>query len=229
MNTKDVSQLGVLLDWDGVVVDSARQHRASWEEMARENNRILPPDYFLRAFGKTGDAIVAEVFGWTTDYAEALCLAERKEEIYRAIMAESGVEAMPGVAQLLSKLGANGVPVAIATSNPRANVTCMLDKLGLATRWAGIVAAEDVSRGKPDPEVFLRAAGLVAREPRHCVVVEDALVGFEAAHRAGMKTIGVATTLPLSVVRKHADLGVANLGEVTMGEILELISTANPG
>ena len=91
---------------------------------------------------------------------------------------------------------ANGIPCAIGTSTPRANVECVLEITGLGGFFQDIAASEDVTRGKPDPEVFLKAAAKLGAEPAGCVVIEDAHVGIRAAKAAGMKALAVTTTHP---------------------------------
>jgi HAD superfamily hydrolase (TIGR01509 family) len=93
----------------------------------------------------------------------------------------------------VEELSRLGVPAAVATSARRADVTRLLGALGLLPRFAAIVTAEDVARGKPDPEVYLLAARKLDAPPTRCLVFEDSTVGVEAARRAGMRVIGVTT------------------------------------
>src|SRR5690606_30388227 len=114
--------------------------------------------------------------GWAAegDAERIRALGDRKEGLYREILRAEGIEPLPGVVILLKELQAAGIPCAIGTSTPRANVECVLELTGLAGFFADIAASEDVSRGKPDPEVFLKAAGKLGAEPAACVVIEDA-------------------------------------------------------
>jgi beta-phosphoglucomutase-like phosphatase (HAD superfamily) len=107
---------------------------------------------------------------------------------------------------------------AIGSSTHRENIEISLDVLGLRSFFRDIVSAEDVSHGKPDPEVFLRAAEKIGMAPERCVVFEDAHVGIEAARRAGMRVIAVATTNPIEELGK-ADRAVKRLDELEAGEI----------
>ena len=85
------------------------------------------------------------------------------------------------------------MPCAVATSATRVDTDLLLNRLGLLERFAAVVTAEDVRRGKPDPEVYLLAARAIRIEPSDCLVFEDAIVGVQAARRAGMRVIGVTT------------------------------------
>ncbi|MCE9613473.1 MAG: HAD family phosphatase [Lentisphaerae bacterium] len=211
--------LAILFDWDGVVVDSSRQHKAAWERMAARDHLPLPDDHFARSFGMRNPQIIVDMFHWTTDPVEAQRLADRKEAIFREIVQETGLEALPGIRRLLDDLFARDVPCAIASSTPRENLDCALDLLGLHDRFAHIVASEDVRIGKPDPEVFLKAAAGLGAEPRHCVVIEDAHVGIAAGKQAGMTVVAVATTHPADSLRA-ADHVVKSLESVTVDNLL---------
>ncbi|MGJ3243702.1 MAG: HAD family hydrolase [Opitutales bacterium] len=186
----------VLWDWDGVVIDSSRQHELSWERLARELDKALPEGHFKRGFGKKNEVIIPEILAWATDPEEVARLGRRKEAIYREILREPGFEprALPGAADLVKALQAAGVPSVIATSTERANVEVALDVLGLRDAFCGIVSADDVSRGKPDPEVFLTAADRAGAKPEHCIVLEDSTHGIEAGLAGGMAVVAVATT-----------------------------------
>ena len=184
----------VLFDWDGVVVDSSRQHKAAWELFAAEHRLPLPPDHFERSFGMRNPPIIMELLQWTSDPVEAQRLADLKEVLYRRIVDEHGLDMIAGSRRLLDELRAQGVPCAVASSAPRENLDAALASLDLRGHFAAIVSAEDVRRGKPDPEVFLKAAARLGVTPRQACVIEDAHVGIAAARAADMLAVAVATT-----------------------------------
>jgi HAD superfamily hydrolase (TIGR01509 family) len=120
-----------------------------------------------------------------------------------------GIVLLPGALQWLTLLHQQGWGQAIASAAPRANVETILDVLHAREYFEAIVSAEDVHRGKPDPQVFLIAATKLGVAPEHCIVVEDAEHGIEAARAAGMKSIGVGQNsrqLPADVVVRSLDL-----------------------
>jgi HAD superfamily hydrolase (TIGR01509 family) len=207
-------QLGALFDWDGVVIDSSSQHEESWELLAAELGKPLPDDHFLRGFGMKNQVIIPEILGWTHDPAEIHRYSLRKEELYREIVRERGIAPLPGVVGLLKMLQDHGVPCAVASSTHRENIETIFDAIGVRAYFAAMVTAEDVSRGKPDPEVFLKGAEKIGRDPGRCVVFEDAHVGIEAGLAAGSRVIAVATTNPLESLGK-ADLAVESLEDVS--------------
>jgi len=135
------------------------------------------------------------------------------------VVRETGIAPLPGVTEWLARLQVAAVPCAIASSTHRLNIDTTLAVLGLQPYFQQIVSAEDVTHGKPDPEVFLLAARQLDAAPERCVVFEDAHVGLEAARAAGMKVIGVATTHPAESLR-DADRVVHRLDELSVDEFL---------
>ena len=207
-------EMGALFDWDGVIIDSSRQHEESWEMLAEELQMPLPQDHFLRGFGMKNQVIIPEILEWTRDPDEIHHFSLRKEFLYREIVKQRGIEPLPGVLSVLRMLREHGIPCSVASSTHRENVETIFDVIGVRDYFQAVVTAEDVSRGKPDPEVFLKGAGKIGRDPRRCAVFEDAHVGIEAGLAAGARVIAVATTNPLeSLGRAH--LAVASLEDVT--------------
>jgi HAD superfamily hydrolase (TIGR01509 family) len=214
--------LGVLFDWDGVIIDSSRQHEESWERLAAEERLALPAEHFKAGFGKKNEWIIPELLRWTADSAEVRRLSLRKEALYREIVVERGLHALPGVPEFLARLRAGGVPCCIGSSTHRLNITTIIGVLHFEGLFAGMVTAEDVDRGKPDPAVFLRAAEKIGRAPGSCVVFEDAFVGLEAARAGGMRSVGVATTHPAAALVGKCDRIVHRLDELDVGDLLSL-------
>ncbi len=218
--------LGAIFDWDGVIIDSSAHHEESWERLAREISKPLPEGHFKRGFGMKNEVIIPELLHWTDDPAEISRLSQRKEELYREVVAERGVYPLPGVNDLLCALREAGIPRAIGSSTHRLNIETALQRIGIANLFDAIVSAEDVTRGKPDPQVFLECARRIGRPPESCVVFEDAFVGIEAARRGGMKVIAVATTNPLNALTM-ADAAVASLSEVGVAMLARLVRGEN--
>jgi len=204
---------GAIFDWDGVIIDSSRHHEESWERLAREIAKPLPDGHFKRGFGMKNEWIIPNLLKWSEDVEEIRTLSLRKEAVYREVVADWGVTALPGVVEWLKILADAGIPRVIGSSTHRLNIESSLDRLGLTNAFDGMITAEDVSAGKPDPQVFLKAAAKMGLPPEICVVFEDAHVGIEAAQRAGMRVVAVATTNPLE------DLGKASLAVRSMAEL----------
>ncbi|MFT4176841.1 MAG: HAD family phosphatase [Luteolibacter sp.] len=216
----------VIFDFDGVVVDSHHAHERSWFELAAELGETLTYEQFHETFGQRNESIIPWL-GWADamDHAKIRRLGDRKEVLYRAILEKEGIVPLPGVVALLKKLGEAGIPTAVGTSAPRANIECVFRLLGLADDFREISASEDVSRGKPDPEVFLKAAAKLKVKPENCVVIEDAHAGIRAARAGGMKAVAVTTTHDAdALAREMPDLVVDSLDELDVERLGKLFA-----
>jgi beta-phosphoglucomutase family hydrolase len=183
----------VIFDMDGVLVDSGAHHRQAWRAVLDELG-VAPaqPEFWRVTIGRPSVEAVPFLLGRPIPPAEAYRVAARKQEHYRRLSRE-GPLTVRGVAAFVDALVARGVPRAVATSASIVDADPLLRRLGLRDRFEVLVAAEDVRRGKPDPEVYLLAAEGLRVPPAHCVVFEDAVVGVQAARSAGMRVIGVST------------------------------------
>jgi beta-phosphoglucomutase family hydrolase len=223
------ANFGVLFDWDGVIVDSSGAHERSWELLAAAEGRVLPEGHFARGFGMKNERIIPEILGWSTDPEEVARLGDEKERLYRQVLRDRGITALPGVGTFLDRLDADGVPYGVGSSTSRENIDTVLSLLGWTERFRHIVSARDVSRGKPDPEVFLKGAALLGVPAERCVVFEDAFVGLVAARAARMRCIGVATTHSTEKLRLLSDGVVHTLDEMTVADLASLVGVAAGG
>ncbi len=207
-----------IFDFDGIVIDSHDAHEQSWRLLADELGTTFTREQFKATFGQRNQSILPWL-GWAdaADTSRVQQLGDRKELLYREILRREGIAPLPGVPALLSDLQAAGIPCAIGTSTPRANVDCVLELTGLGPFFQTVVAAEDVSRGKPDPEVFLACAARLGATAADAVVFEDAHAGLRAAKNGGMKAVGVTTTHPAdSLATENPDLIVDSLAEIDL-------------
>ncbi|HET7536254.1 MAG TPA: HAD family phosphatase [Candidatus Didemnitutus sp.] len=216
--------LGAIFDWDGVIVDSSQAHEAAWELLGAETGRPLPAGHFKAGFGRKNEHIIPNILKWNLPEAEVVRLGRRKEQLYRDVLKKRGIAPLPGVREFLVALKAAGVPCAVGSSTERLNIDTILDVIKLHDYFATIVAADDVTRGKPDPQVFLLGAQRIGIAPARCVVFEDAFAGLEAARAGGMKCVGVATTHPPEALRGHADRVVRRLDELSVEDLRSLVN-----
>ena len=207
-----------IFDWDGVILDSSKHHEQSWERLAKEEDKILPPGHFLRGFGRRNVEIMRDLLHWSDDLREIQRLSLRKEELYREVVQDWGIQALPGVRTWLERLSEAQIPCAIGSSTEQKNVRLGLRLLGLETFFQAAVTAEHVQKGKPAPDVFLLAAEKVGLDPSRCVVFEDAPSGVAAARAAGMRVVGVTTTHPGGHL-EGVDREVARLDELSTDEL----------
>jgi HAD superfamily hydrolase (TIGR01509 family) len=200
----------VLWDLDGTLVDSEEYHWRSWRDTMAGEGVALTFEQFRATFGWRNDAILRQWLGDDIDARRAARIGDAKEELYRSLVRSGGLVPLPGAAEWVRRLHAEGWQQAIASSAPRLNVEVVMEVIGLAAQFQATASAEDVERGKPDPEIFLSAASRLGATPAHAIVVEDAAAGIEAARRAGMRSIAVradGALLPADmVVRSLADL-----------------------
>jgi beta-phosphoglucomutase family hydrolase len=216
--------LAVIFDWDGVVIDSHRQHEESWYRMAAINGLSVPENFFKRSFGMRNPEVIRDLAGWTHDPVMIQKLAEQKELIYRQIIKEKGIEPIKGIPEFLVQLKQSHIPTAIGSSSVLENITTVIEVIKLPTCFDVIVTGADVKRGKPDPEVFLKCAERLNASPNCCIVFEDAHVGIQAAKTAGMTAIAVATTHPRHTFQE-ADYVIDNFLQLNIEKILSVPST----
>lgn len=211
-----------LFDLDGVIVDSSQFHYESWVKLGEEVGFTMTPDFFRKTFGQRNDTIIKQLVPDATD-EQIATWGERKEELYREV-ARGRLVPLPGAMELFQGLKALGFRSAIASSTPRINISFAVEQLKMEGLFDAFVGAEDVTRGKPDPEVFLTAAQKLGVPPERCVVFEDAVAGVIASKRGGMKCVAVTTTNPKVALKEAgADLVVDNLTEVSPERVVALL------
>ena len=200
----------VLWDLDGTLVDSEEYHWRAWCQAMASEGVSITREQFLATFGQRNDTIIPQWLGVQATSEQVARVGDAKEASYRQAVREQGISPLPGAAEWVRQLQKEGWRQAVASSAPRLNVEVVLEALGLASHFQALATAEDVKRGKPDPEVFLVAAARVGTPPSRCVVVEDAAAGVEAARRAGMKSVG----LRLGSAAGSASLDVDSLADL---------------
>jgi HAD superfamily hydrolase (TIGR01509 family) len=208
----------VLWDLDGTLVDSREYHWQSWRDTLAAEGIPLTHEQFLASFGLRNDRILSDWLGPDASTERISRVGDAKEAEYRRLVEAQGLLALPGAAEWVALLHADGWRQAVASSAPRKNIEVVLRVLKLDRYFQATAAAEDVAKGKPDPEVFRKAASLLTMPASRCIVVEDAPAGIEAARRAGMHCIGVnpGATLP-------ADWSVESLEELPRDAFFRLL------
>ncbi len=190
-----MNNAGIIFDMDGVLVDSREYHHRAFRRLGEEIGVPFPEELFVQTFGQANPTILRRWLGDDLDSERIRELGDRKERLYRDLAAAE-LEPLPGVDPLLRRLVRAGFRLAIGSSGPRENVEMILDRFGWRDLFSATVCKDDVAEGKPDPAVFLEAGRRLGADPSRCIVVEDAVPGIEAAHRAGMRCIAVSTTRP---------------------------------
>ncbi len=183
----------VIFDMDGVLIDSGAHHRAAWRALLAElGEEPAHPEYWRLTIGRPSEEALPLLLGRRVPEHESWRLARRKRDLYVSF-ARAGMVSVAGVREFVAALARLGVPRAVGTSASRFDVDGMLSGVGLRRHFDVIITADDVTQGKPDPEVYELAAARLGMPAEACIVFEDSLVGIVAARRAGMRAIGVTT------------------------------------
>lgn len=214
--------MAVIFDMDGVLVDSYHAHFVSWMRLYGELGMPYSEDEFAADFGRTSRDILRRTFGDRISDERIRQFDDRKEALFRDALRDD-FPAMDGARELIDALSADRFLLAIGSSGPPENVALCLEELDLATKFDAVITGADVTRGKPDPQVFQLAAGRLEAAPSSCAVIEDAVHGVEAACRAGMVAIGFTGTAERAELR-GATLVVDSLRELSPMRIRDLIN-----
>lgn len=212
----------VVWDLDGVIVDSGTAHNVSWQALSKRYGLAYDPDKdFPNIFGKHNTDII-NMLWQITEPGRVSEMADAKEIAFRSEATQ--LKPLPGVVELVQELARRGWKQAIGSSAPMENIRVLLDSTGVGPYMQAIASGDDVTAGKPDPQVFLIAFERVGVSPRNGVVIEDAPAGIQAGVRAGAATLGVTTTQSAETLQEAgADRVVDSLTDVTVEELEELV------
>jgi beta-phosphoglucomutase len=215
-------KFAVLFDMDGVIIDSNPYHKDAWMEFCRRYKVELKEEDVPRfIYGKTNKTALADVFRKQFSAEESFRLSEEKEAIYRELHRED-INLIQGLDSLLKALNQQGIPLAVCTNAPVANLDFMLDETGIRPYFRVLIDASQVSKGKPDPEIYLKAAQLLNIPPERCIVIEDSTVGVEAGLQAGMKVVSITTTHTREEL-SHTHLVIDDFEELTVAKLAALL------
>jgi beta-phosphoglucomutase len=185
--------MAMVLDMDGVIVDSNPLHAKAWTQYNLRSGIDAGETLADRMYGRRNDEIVRSLFGAELSAEEVAAHGTAKEALYREMLEPRLAETLvPGVREFLERHA--GQPIGLATNAEPANVDFVLDRSGLRTYFRVVVDGHQVRHPKPHPEIYLRAAELLSTAPRNCIVFEDSFSGVEAARAAGARIVGLKTT-----------------------------------
>jgi len=213
---------GIIFDMDGVIVHSNPAHKKAIQQFCKNHNQNVSAEFLEnRLYGRTNEEWIPELFGKLN--ADRLqVLADEKEQMFRDMFVPEN-NVVEGIYEFLDILSSNNIPMAVATSAPRENADYILSRLSIEDYFNAILDSSHVSKGKPNPEVYLKASKALDRTPEQCLVFEDSVSGVKAGLGAGAKVVGVATT------HSHHELGscdlvIDNFKELTLEELAKLFT-----
>lgn len=207
---------------NGVIIDDMRIHYVSYREVLSELGCEVTDDYLTTTtVGTPPGEFFADILSTIGNPISIEEAVERKRDSYLRLI-KGKLQSPPGVRELMADLRRCGLTQAIASGTTRIELDTIIDGCGVRDFFDAIVSCEDVSKGKPDPEPFLKAASLINVDPENCVVVEDGEFGVRAAKTAGMKTIAVLNTQSRSQLAA-ADIIVDTLAEVSAEDVMGLL------
>lgn len=206
------------------MVNNLEVHREAFAEFFRRYGVERSFEELSRVFGMGNDDIMGELM--PRDIVERVGIRElgyEKEAIYREIYAPRIVP-QPGLLEFLAEAEREGLRSAVGSSGYRANVDFVLERCNIGRYFSSAVAGDEVTRCKPDPEIYLTAAAKLGLEPSECVVFEDAEAGIESAKRAGIKVVALATTFDRAFLEKtDADVIVDDFRDVNVAMLRHLV------
>jgi beta-phosphoglucomutase family hydrolase len=207
---------------DGTIVDSLPCHKRAWQATFSKRGRVFTEEDFEWANGRKNEEIIPH-FMEKISPEEVNTIADEKEATFRRFVKEN-IKALPGAVELIQSLATTKMQLALVSSTPKENIELITEKLSIKKYFSLFINGGDVKEGKPSPRAFLLAAEKLGVEPKNCAVIEDAIVGVQAAKRAGMYCIAVTNAYPQEDI-SEADIVVNSLEEITVKTIEGLLSS----
>jgi beta-phosphoglucomutase family hydrolase len=224
MTTNSSLPAAVIFDMDGVLVDTNPFHVQKWEALLTEysipfDRKELP----RRVLGPANDPTLRHFFGERITAEDRQRLSEELEARFRRAFAPHA-KPLAGVERLIAECQEQGVLLALASAAMSKNVNFILDALKLRPCFRAVLTNDEITQSKPSPEIFLKTAEKLGFPPAACVALEDSFAGVEAAKRASMKCVAVASTFPAPELRARtqADLVVQTLEELNLQKLRQL-------
>lgn len=208
----------VIFDMDGVLVDSNPFHLAKWIGFLGERGIAFDREKLPgQIFGQRNDTVFRRFLGEHLSRAETRLMSEELEARFREVF-RPHAKPLPGLRPLIDECVKAGISLGVASSAMRKNVEFVVEALGIAPYMQTVISGDEISRAKPDPEIYLLAAQRLGVEPSAAVAFEDSFVGIEAVHRAGMKCVAIASSFSVECLRAEtqADRVISSFEETSL-------------
>ena len=215
----------VIFDMDGVLSDSQEPVAIMESQQLARYGIVMSPEAITKRFAGVSDpAFDSTIFQEAGKTADVESLVAEKWDLFMTQM-RGQVKEIPGAVDTARRLQQAGFALAIASSSIPEFIKLVVEELGIGDAFSALTSGTEVRRGKPDPDVFLLAAQRLGIEPARCVVIEDAVNGMQAAHRAGMKCVGlIQPHLTEMYENPPADIIVNHHEQITPELIRRLLS-----
>lgn len=212
----------IIFDMDGTLMNNNPYHFKAWQAFYKKYNRAFSlDDYKTEISGRTSKEVFQTFFGKVMTPEEISLHADEKNLLYRQLY-KPHIKPLAGLLLFLNEIKAAGIPMNIATSGSPANVRFMFENIPIASYFDRVVDASEVAHGKPDPEIFLKAAQYASANPHMCIAFEDSLAGVASAKGAGMKVIGI-TTMETAEDLKDANAIIKDYTEINLAILKALM------
>ncbi len=214
--------LGVLFDMDGVLIHSNPTHKKAIQLFCNKYGKeVTKPFLEEHIYGRTNKEWIPILFKGISP-EEALQLSDEKEALFRSIFKPRDA-VIPGLFPFLNQLYRNGIPAAVATSAPIENADYILEDLGIGRYFRAVLSQSDVEIGKPNPDIYLKAAKRIGLDAGRCVVIEDSIAGVTSGRSAGAAVVGVTSTHSRKEL-SDCDLVIDSFEELTIPLLRQLFS-----
>lgn len=213
----------VIFDMDGTLVDSTKSDYLAWQRLFSHYNKTLTFEEYQPMLGIKSAEIVKQYLPVKNEEDVQFALAQ-KLVFFHEIISENGIYPVPYADVFLKQIKALNVPLALATSSRRAKMEMVMEKLNLLIYFDAVITGGDVKKGKPAPEIFLKAAEKLRVQPQDCIVFEDATNGVQAAKNAGMKCVALSTDHAGSL--NEADLLIDTFKDLSLADVCIQLSEA---
>jgi beta-phosphoglucomutase len=219
-----LKKFAVIFDMDGTMVDNTPYHLKSWQALFKKYNmgELTAETYYTEISGVPIMDTVKRLFGNDLDLAQLEAIHQEKEEFYKSLYAPY-VAPINGLENFLIELKDAGIKMAIASSATVGDIDFILDHVPVRDYFDAIIEGNRVSKSKPNPQIFLKAAADLGMQPENCVVFEDSLAGIKAGNAAGMKVVGIATSHKAEKLQPSS-LIIADFAELSVQKLEALFN-----
>lgn len=216
-----MKSFALLFDMDGVIIDSNPAHKVTIQEFCQKYNKNMSDEAMRQhIYGRTNKEWIRHLFGEDLPDDQLKKYADEKELMFR-VYYKKDIKPLPGLIDFLELLQVNNIHNAIGTSAPPENVQFVFENMDIKKYFRAVLDENSVTVGKPNPEIYIKAAKALGKDPQDCIVVEDSLSGVEAGKRAGCKVIGVTTTHTPAELHR-ADMIIGDFTSLTIADLEKL-------